>query len=59
MKSDKHDKKMLKVARSIARDEELARRQLIGKPRSKSWGGKEGSKTSRRKAKSDLREFMD
>lgn len=38
-------------ARKVARQQQLEREKMVGRPRSKSWGGKPSAKAARRQAK--------
>ena len=49
------NKKTLKALKTVLREQRLEREKLIGKPRSKSWGGKKSSREERRDIKKQLR----
>lgn len=50
-----HDQ--LKMMRRISRQRELDRRQTVGSPRSKSWGGKPNHRQERRNARRELDQY--
>ena len=50
-----HTLRDLKASRKLARERDLARRQEVGEPRAKCWGGKDKARTERRKTKNAMR----